>query len=90
MNRDVEFERLQQENLLLRQVEAVKVEQMKLLRQENLLSSRESGKSGKNGMPREACDPAQAAPRCLVYGVLRGNDECDWSEPRRPVLAHFR
>jgi hypothetical protein len=52
MNRDVEFERLRQENLLLRQALAVKEEQMKLLRQENLIYSAGSGKSGKNGMPR--------------------------------------
>lgn len=53
MNRDVEFERLRQENLLLRQAVAVKEEQMKLLRQENLIYSVGSGKSGKNGMPRQ-------------------------------------
>jgi hypothetical protein len=35
MNRDGEFERLRQENLLLRQALAVKDEQMKLLKQEN-------------------------------------------------------
>ncbi|HEX6478756.1 MAG TPA: hypothetical protein VF043_07915 [Ktedonobacteraceae bacterium] len=35
MNRDVEFERLRQENLLLRQAVVVKEEQMKLLKQEN-------------------------------------------------------
>jgi hypothetical protein len=53
MNREVEFERLRQENLLLRQAVAVKEEQMKLLRQENLIYSAGSGKSGKNGMPRQ-------------------------------------
>jgi transposase len=35
MNRDVEFDRLRQENLILRQSLTVKEEQMKLLKQEN-------------------------------------------------------
>ncbi|HEX4207665.1 MAG TPA: hypothetical protein VHZ51_26390 [Ktedonobacteraceae bacterium] len=35
MNRDVELERLRQENLVLRQTLAVKDEQMKLLKQES-------------------------------------------------------